>query len=210
MANMSGSLQESIFGQRLRADAVKTATQVLAAADRLLRRKPNATLEEIGAEARVSRTTIYRRFPTRHDLSVALSRWAVGRIVEALSRAEIGVAPAYVALYQATRNAIDVKVSLEYARNLALPDDIVVSRYQNEMKSMADELLLQCRSEGLIRADLDLDWVRQMFYALVHEATGIEDASVSVRGVDELTRLVVDSLLHGVGTGAPHTQTPES
>ena len=115
-------------------------------------------------------------------------------------------APAYVALYQATRNVIDVKVSLEYARSLAPPDDKVVRAYQGEMRRMADELLLQCRNEGIIRQDVDLDWARIMFYALVHEATGTKSSSSTGQESDRLTRLVVDSLLHGVGSGHPHQQ----
>ena len=206
MSDMSDEFHERVFGQHLRADALKSATRILVAADRLLRTNPYATLEEIGAEAGVSRTTIHRRFPTRRDLSIALSRWAVGRIVEALSRSKIGAAPAYVALYQATRNVIDVKVSLEYARSLAPPDDKVVRAYQGEMRRMADELLLQCRNEGIIRQDVDLDWARIMFYARVHEATGTESSSSTGQESDRLTRLVVDSLLHGVGSGHPHQQ----
>lgn len=217
MVDMSEELREMVFGQRLRADAASKATQVLEASDRLLRTNPQATLEEVAEAAGVSRTTVYRRFPTRQDLSVALSRWAVGRITEALEQAEIGVAPAYVALYQAARNVIGVKVSLEYARGLALPDDGVVHRYRDRMREMADQLLTQCRDEGVIRDDVDLGWARSMFYALVHEAvlrapalgtpldapasTTTLNASTDYDATHEhLTRLVVDSLLGGLGT----------
>lgn len=202
MAEMSVRLQQEVFGQPLRADAAAKATRVLVAADRLLRVNPNATLEEIGVAANVSRTTIYRRFPTRQDLLVALSRWAVGRIVEALEGAQIGVAPAYVALYQATRNVIDVKVSLDFARDLALPDDQIVQSYRARMRGLADRLLTQCRDEGIIRLDVDLAWVRVMFYALVHEATAFDVAHRRLSG-EPLTRLVVDCLLQGVGTRNP-------
>lgn len=201
MAEISTRLQERVFGRRLRANSLAKATQVLTAADSLLRANPYATLEEIGVAAGVSRTTLYRRFPTRQDLSTALSRWAVGRIVEALEAAQIDVAPAYVALYQAVRNVIEVKVSLEYARTLALPDDHVVREYRDDMQRMATQLLMQCQDEGIVRTNIDLDWARVMFYALVHEAIAFETATGFAPDQEKLTRLVVDSLLNGVGTG---------
>ncbi len=198
---MSDELHERVFGQRLRADAVKSGTQVLTAADRLLRINPYATLEEIALAADVSRATIYRRFPTRQHLSIALSRWAIGRIVEALSQAQIDTAPAYIALYQAARNVINVKVSLEYARNLTPPEDPIVYEYQSKMKKMVNDLLVRCQEEGIIRKDIDLTWTRAIFYAFVHEATGMEiqNASGIKSSGENLAGLVVDSLLHGVG-----------
>lgn len=194
----SDTLQASVFGQRLRADALTKAMQILVAADTLLRTHPAATLEDIGQAAGVSRTTVYRRFPTRQDLSVALSRWTKGRIVEALRAAHIGSAPAYVALYQAVHGALEVKVSLAYARTLDWPDDPVVAAYQAEMSDLAAQLVHSCQNAGLIQPNIEPEWAQAMLYALVDEASRRDD------DVDELTRLVVDSFLHGVGsTEAP-------
>lgn len=186
---------EQIFGTRLRADAYAKAVNVLEAADRLLRVNPTATLDDIAREAGASRATVYRRFPTRHDLIVAMSRWAIAQIVSALEDAKVESVPPHVALYQATRNVIGVKVSLQYARTLAPADDLVVADLQSRMRSLATALLTRCRETGLIDADIAPEWVLTVFYALVHEAS-VADTTVSA---DERASQVLDTLLRGVG-----------
>lgn len=135
---------------------------------------------------------------------VALSRWAVSRIVTALEDAAVSSAPAYVALYQATRNVIEVKVSLEYARGLPPADDPVVARLQARMRTLADDLIARCMDAGIIAADADPTWVRTVFYALVHEATAPAESTEDTEdteghSLDGKTTRVVEKLLHGVG-----------
>lgn len=192
-------LAERVFGVRLRADAYAKAVEVLEAADRLLRVNPTATLEEIAREAGASRATIYRRFPTRADLLVALSRWAVGRIVSALEDAQIGVLPAKEALYRATLNVIEAKVGLEYTRTLTPADDPLVAKAQERMRGLAIQLLTQCRTQGLIASEADLEWVLTVFYALVHEAA-VRDVGSDEMTPEKMAAQVLDTLLHGVGT----------
>lgn len=182
------------------------ALNVLAAADRLLRVDPTASLEDIAHEAGASRATVHRRFPTRGDLLVALSRWAVGRIVAALESAQIGTAPPYVALYQAVRNVIDVKVGLEYARTLPPADDPVVSGLQHRMRERAATLLADCQTDGLIASDTDQDWALTAFYALVHEASaGSTNEADDPEYADRAASQVIETLLHGL---SPHTTKP--
>ncbi|MFT3861137.1 TetR/AcrR family transcriptional regulator [Micropruina sp.] len=172
---------------------------MLEAADRLLRANPAATLEEIAQESGASRATIYRRFPTRNDLLIALSRWAVGRIVTALEGAQIGAAPAEDALFRATRNVIEVKVGLEFARTLAPADDPIVSELQTRMRDLATALLTECQTTGIINSDADLDWALTVFYALVHEAA-MNGTTSDETTADQMATRVVDTLLHGLGT----------
>ena len=198
MDTTDGELAERVFGVHLRSDAYAKAVEVLQAADRLLRVNRAATLEEIAQEAGASRATIYRRFPTRGDLLVALSRWAVGRIVIALEDAQINVPPAEEALYRATLNVIEIKVGLEYSRTLAPADDPVVAKSQAQMRELAIRLLTQCRESGLIAPEADLDWVLTVFYALVHEAA-VSGRAGGAETPDQIASRVVDTLLHGVG-----------
>ena len=48
----------------------------------------------------------------------------------------------------------------------------------------------------MLRADLDLDWTRRVYYALIHEAAQDTDA----KSPDALATIVVDTLLRGAGT----------
>ncbi|SJM68909.1 TetR/AcrR family transcriptional regulator [Gulosibacter sp. 10] len=191
---------ERVFGTRLRADAAAKAFEILRAADRLLRADPAATLEEIASAAGAARTTVYRRFPTRNDLLVALSRWAVGRIASALEDAQIGAVAPEEALHRATRNAIEAKTGLAYARTLPPADDPLVAESQARIRELAGRLVAECADAGVIDADADPEWVLAVFYALVHEASvgpTADDADA-----DALSRRVVDTLLRGVGPTA--------
>ncbi len=196
-----------VFGTRLRADANAKAVEILQAADRLLRTDPAATLEQIAQEAGSSRATIYRRFPTRGDLLVALSRWAVGRIVAALEDAGIGQDPPQDALLQATRNVIEVKTGLEYARTLSPADDPVVAAYQDRMHHLSFQLLTECQDAGLIATDADLGWVQTVFYALVHEASINGSTGANETTPDQMAARVIDTLLHGAAPQSPRAST---
>lgn len=191
---------DHVLGAPLRPDAQAKVTEVLIAADRLLRTDPTATLEQIAQAAGVSRATIYRRFPTRQDLLTALSRWAVGRVVAALQDAQIGTVPPYVALYQATRNVIDVKVSLKYTRTLAPADDEIVAGLQEQMRDLATALLKQCQDARIISPDADLSWARAAYHALIQEVTSPYELPENERSTEQLATQVVNTFLHGLGS----------
>ena len=57
-----------------RADAIRNEARILDAASQLLGHTPEASLGDIAAAAGVSRSTLYRRFPSRADLLAALER----------------------------------------------------------------------------------------------------------------------------------------
>jgi serine phosphatase RsbU (regulator of sigma subunit) len=55
-----------------RADALRNRERILDAADRILARRPSATMADIAAAAGVSRSTLHRRFASREQLAAAL------------------------------------------------------------------------------------------------------------------------------------------
>jgi serine phosphatase RsbU (regulator of sigma subunit) len=57
-----------------RSDATRNEERILKAARRLLEQSPDASVSDIAAAAGVSRTTFYRRFPSRRDLLAALEK----------------------------------------------------------------------------------------------------------------------------------------
>ena len=61
-----------------RSDARRNRETVIDAAIRLLNLSPDASMAEIAAESGLARTTVYRHFPNREDLLVAL----FGRVIE--------------------------------------------------------------------------------------------------------------------------------
>jgi serine phosphatase RsbU (regulator of sigma subunit) len=67
-----GAVPQSRQDALSRADALRNRERILDAADRILARRPSATMADIAAAAGVSRSTLHRRFHDREQLVAAL------------------------------------------------------------------------------------------------------------------------------------------
>jgi AcrR family transcriptional regulator len=180
-------------GRARRADAERTVQAILEAAERVLSVDPTASMEQIAAAAGVARTTVHRRFATRDALIDELTAWAALRFGEAVQRARPETAPPLVALYQVTANVLDVKIGWGFAMSRASwaePTGVYA-----EVREECDRLFRRARDAGVIRADVDLDWARRVYYALIHEVAQQPEPS----DTDALATIVVDTLLRGIG-----------
>ena len=74
---------------RLRSDGWRSREAILDAARALLVRERRATMQEIADAAGVGRTTIYRYFPTRRDLELALAERAAQPATSAVTGSEV-------------------------------------------------------------------------------------------------------------------------
>jgi AcrR family transcriptional regulator len=173
-------------GRARRADAERTVQTILEAAERVLSVDPTASMEQIAAAAGVARTTVHRRFATRDALIDELTAWAALRFGEAVRRARPETAPPLVALYQVTANVLDVKIGWGFAMSRAS---------WTEVREECDRLFRRARDAGVIRADVDLDWARRVYYALIHEVAQQPEPA----DTDALATIVVDTLLRGIG-----------
>lgn len=182
-------------GRARRADAERTVQAILKAAERVLSADPTASMEQIAAAAGVARTTVHRRFATRDALIDELTGWAAQRFGEAVRRARPETAPPLVALYQVTANVLDVKIGWGFAMSRTSSADPQVAGVHAGVREQCDRLFLRARDAGVIRTDIDLDWARRVYYALIHEATQQPEPT----DADTLATLVVDTLLRGIG-----------
>ncbi|WP_280437414.1 TetR/AcrR family transcriptional regulator [Nocardia carnea] len=181
----------------LRADAERTVRTILDAAERVLGRNPNATLEQIAEAAGVARTTVHRRFASRDDLvrTMAIEAWR--RMDAAVDAARPHTAPPLVALHQATANVIAIKNGAAYALERVGPADDEVAEIQAAVFGKCDAVFRRAEAEGVLPADADLEWVRRVYLALITETVHGETESDTPADPDTLARRVIDTLLHG-------------
>jgi AcrR family transcriptional regulator len=84
--------------RRRRSDADRSAAAVLASAVRVLGQRPDATVEDIAADAGVVRQTVYAHFPSRQALLSAVVERITQESLAAMDAADIDAGPAGEAL----------------------------------------------------------------------------------------------------------------
>ncbi len=188
-----------IGGRPLRADAERTVTTILEAAERTLSRNPAATMEQIAEAAGVARTTVHRRFVTREALIDALAEWATRQFAAAVDAAHPDTAPPLIALYQTTANVLRVKIGWGFAMSRTCSADPDLSGVHTEVRDTCERLFRRAQQAGLLRDDINIRWVRRVYYALIDEATQSRDEE----DTDALATLIVDTLLRGAGNPHP-------
>lgn len=189
---------EKDMTESTRADTQRTIKAIMVAAERVLSRNPAATMEDIAEAAGVARTTVHRRFATREVLVEALGQWAARQFDAAIDTARADTSPPLIALYQVTANVLDVKIDWGFALSGQSADPSSTGGTHESVAFRCRELFRRAKLAGLLREDIDLEWARRVYYALIHEAA-VDLRSRS--GADSATAatLVVDTLLRGMG-----------
>jgi AcrR family transcriptional regulator len=191
------------MSRALRADAERSARAILEAAERILAEDAGASMEQIAEAAGVTRITVHRRFANRQALLEALAVSAKQQLVEAIQEARPDSAPALVALYRVTANVLRVKSAWRFTLSHTTPHSDAAAAIWADINARTLNLLTRAQREGLLAPATDLEWTRQVYYALLSEALnrpGTEQ-DPAAQDPDALATLVIDTLLHG---GGPH------
>jgi len=191
------------MARALRADAERSVRAILEAAERVLAEDAGASMEQIAEAAGLTRITVHRRFANRHALLEALSVSAMQQLLEAIEEARPNSAPALVALYRVTANVLRVKSAWRFTLSHKTLHSEVAAALWAEIDEYTVELLARAQREGLLAPDADMNWLRQVYYALLTEALNRPgtDEDSAAQDPDALAALVIDTLLHG---GGPH------
>jgi AcrR family transcriptional regulator len=189
------------MGRALRADAERSVRAILEAAERLLAEDAGASMEQIAEAAGLTRITVHRRFANRQALLEALAVSAKQQLIDAIEEARPDSAPALVALYRVTANVLRVKSAWRFTLSHATPHSDAAATLWADIDAHTRELLSRAQREGLLAPATDLEWTRQVYYALLSEALNRPGAEQdpAAQDRDALATLVIDTLLHGGG-----------
>jgi AcrR family transcriptional regulator len=141
----------------------------------------------------------HRRFANRQALLDTLAVSAKQQLVDAIEEARPDSAPALVALYRVTANVLRVKSAWRFSLSHATANSDAAAAIWADIRARTLELLTRAQREGLLDPATDLEWTRQVYYALISEA--LNRPGADTQDPDALATLVIDTLLHGAG---PH------
>lgn len=184
-----------------------TRERILEAAGRALTRSPNATVDQIAAEARVGRATVFRHFESRAGLLGALATRAIDETDRVTREAVAQACTATDALRLVTQAVVGAGEYYRFLGSAAeLHDDLEIARaYQRQMAELAD-LVGLARREGLIRPDLPTAWVVASIDGLIWAACGA--VGEGKLGLVQAQDLVWDTIKSGLSNqktrGVPH------
>ncbi|MFE2336631.1 TetR/AcrR family transcriptional regulator [Streptomyces coelicoflavus] len=148
--------------RRVRADAQRSIEQILAAADRLVKRVgPAVPLDEVAREAGVAPATLYRHFPTRMHLFERVYGDRTARVAEH-ARALTGTGEPMATFRQWLDSFVSLGIESQgvlvqlMAQGLRQSDAAGnAERGHNLVVDAVDGLLRQAQDAGAVRADID-------------------------------------------------------
>jgi AcrR family transcriptional regulator len=156
-----GADQNAPRGRARRADAARNAGVLLAAAKELFDEfGPDVPLDDVARRAGLGNATLYRHFPTRSDLLVAVYADEVTEVCRVGAGLLEGPEPpeAGEALYEWLAGFV-VHVATKRALALAItesPDGRcteLFDQWHSAMRSIAHNLLLRAKAAGAVRSD---------------------------------------------------------
>jgi AcrR family transcriptional regulator len=154
-----GTSPESLSPRRRRVDAQRNRDALLAAARRLFDAQgPGVSLDEIAGAAAVANATLYRHFPTRAELIVAVYAEEVAQLSDLGERLLDRPDPAQALADWLREFVRHVATKRELA--LALPDEpsgergALFARWHATMHDAAAGLLDRAQAAGAVRAEV--------------------------------------------------------
>jgi AcrR family transcriptional regulator len=162
----------------LRADARRNIELILDAAEACLARDPDASMNDIAAEAGLGRVTIYGHFQSRRVLVEAVVRRALAAADAALDGVDLtgDAASALERLVEATWLVTTRTGSLLVAADKALPATTVREAHAGGLEKRVHDFIASAQKDGEFRADLSADWLMATFHAVLHAAVHEIDA----------------------------------
>ncbi|GAA4969039.1 AcrR family transcriptional regulator [Nonomuraea thailandensis] len=138
----------------MRADAQRNRDLLVAAAAQVFaERGADAPLDDVARRAGIGNATLYRHFPTRSDLLLAVYADEVSQLCSSAETLREEAGSPREALHEWLRLFMD---HVEGKRDLALADTAQVADWHRAMLAAASSLLADAVRVEAVRADLDV------------------------------------------------------
>lgn len=178
-------------GEATRADAVKNRERILDVARDAFAEDGTVSLNAIAKLAGVGPGTLYRHFPTREALILAVYQQEVTRVADDVTRLLTEQPPldAFRIWFRALASYVRLKHGLGEALHTAAVQEVVNDVYAPVIDAV-DRLLRACAEDGSLRPGLDPDDVLLLMgfmWRVAPDATGIAQA-------DRLMELTITGL----------------
>lgn len=179
---------------KLRKDAVRTRRAILDSAQELLQRDREVSHAEIARAAGVGRASVYRHFPEREDIVVALLGEMVGRLEETAAAQEGGIS-----LVDLLRAAAREQARCQGLIWVMRHDGVAPERLENlgeRVLTLFAEPLAAAKREGVVRGDLALEEIPLLLSMVEGALNQVRDPV----GRGETSARALDLVLQGVLT----------
>jgi AcrR family transcriptional regulator len=152
----------------LRTDAARNAELLVRSAWRsFVESGPDTPLEEVAKRAGVGVATLYRRFPTKEDLLLAVLEWRYAEDIEPAFENALADSDAWRAMVTALEAALEVAVSarrvIQAARDPGALLDGIKLRYIAGLTGVVQ----RAQNAGVVRADVTEADIRMMLFMLI-------------------------------------------
>jgi AcrR family transcriptional regulator len=139
-----------------RTAAARNHASILEVAHELLAKSPTASMNEIAKRAGVGAGTLYRHFPTREDLILAVYQHDVARLVDSVDDLLATRPPldAFVTWFETLADYIRVKHGLGEALHSAAIQNAINETYAPVIAAIG-KLLAACVADGTVRPGIE-------------------------------------------------------
>ena len=153
-------------------------------------------MADVGAAAGVSRATVYRHFPTRETLIVAIQLQALEQGERALERARLDEGPATEALRRLCDAWLEVSERYAVAAASQALDDETREQRRRLLGDPLRTLIERGQAEGAFSQALSVEWALRAFGALL--LAGARAVTDGTLARDEAPDAVFRSLHEGL------------
>jgi AcrR family transcriptional regulator len=192
----------------LRADARRNRDRLLEAARQLIvERGGMPPLEDIAQRAGVGIGTLYRRFPDREDLLIAVSAHTLRRVVQVARSAWDEEPDAWSALSRFVRRCVELRLGVLSATvdpvlHARIRRDPSVAEAREALTALLSRMVEGAQADGRMRVDVGPGDIGMLISVHIHQAADIP-AELAEVVPGRLAGLLLDGLRARPGTPLP-------